>query len=242
MTSSPPPRPDRRRIVGAACAALPLAVEAAFPFAALAAPATAVRRRTRPGDPDWPDAAAWQQLDAAVGGSLRDRLAVRRLPCRARVAGVRRSLPPASVGLGDDVALTQTFGWVAREDVVARRYAVAARSASDAAAPSTSRERRLRLVVKGGGHSYQGTSNAPVRCWSDANMKNVVVHEASFSPARWPHRHSAPSLRRAARWDARLTPTTRASGACRRRLHDRGVAGLVQAAASAASRRRSAPA
>ena len=40
-------------------------------------------------------------------------------------------------------------------------YAVAARHADDVvAAVNFARSNRLRLVVKGGGHSYQGTSNA----------------------------------------------------------------------------------
>jgi FAD/FMN-containing dehydrogenase len=41
-------------------------------------------------------------------------------------------------------------------------YAVAAKSTEDvAAAVNFAREHNLRLVVKGGGHSYLGTSNAP---------------------------------------------------------------------------------
>jgi FAD/FMN-containing dehydrogenase len=45
-------------------------------------------------------------------------------------------------------------------------YAVP-RTRADVARRSASRAtHRLRLAVKGGGHSYQGTSNAPTRCWS----------------------------------------------------------------------------
>ncbi len=37
----------------------------------------------------------------------------------------------------------------------------------------------LRLVVKGGGHSYQGTSNAPdsLLVWT-RDMEDVVLHDA----------------------------------------------------------------
>jgi hypothetical protein len=40
------------------------------------------------------------------------------------------------------------------------------------------REHRLRLVIKGGGHSYQGTSNAPdsLLIWT-RNMNRITVHE-----------------------------------------------------------------
>jgi FAD/FMN-containing dehydrogenase len=41
-------------------------------------------------------------------------------------------------------------------------YAIAARNAADVAAGvSFARQNNLRLVVKGTGHSYLGTSNAP---------------------------------------------------------------------------------
>jgi FAD/FMN-containing dehydrogenase len=58
-------------------------------------------------------------------------------------------------------------------------YAVAAKSAEDvAAAVNFAREHNLRLVVKGGGHSYLGTSNAPdsLLVWTRA-MDDIVLHD-----------------------------------------------------------------
>jgi FAD/FMN-containing dehydrogenase len=59
-------------------------------------------------------------------------------------------------------------------------YAVAARNAHDiAAAVNFKRENNLRLAVKGGGHSYQGTSNAPdsVLIWT-RHMHDIEMHRA----------------------------------------------------------------
>ena len=58
--------------------------------------------------------------------------------------------------------------------------AVAARNTADvAAAVDFARMHRLRLVVKGGGHSYQGSSNAPdsLLVWT-RRLDSVAVHEA----------------------------------------------------------------
>ena len=63
--------------------------------------------------------------------------------------------------LGDEVGLTQSLGWVGAWTSQPSVYAVAAKTTADVvAAVNFARENNLRLVVKGGGHSYQGTSNA----------------------------------------------------------------------------------
>ena len=57
---------------------------------------------------------------------------------------------------------------------------MAARHANDVvAAVNFAREHNLRLVVKGGGHSYQGTSNAPdsLLVWT-RRMNDITLHDA----------------------------------------------------------------
>jgi FAD/FMN-containing dehydrogenase len=80
----------------------------------------------------------------------------------------------------DHPGLTQTLGWVDAWTSKPSVYAVAARNAQDvAAAVKFAEENNLRLVVKGGGHSYQGTSNAPASLlvWT-RHMTEVTTHPA----------------------------------------------------------------
>jgi FAD binding domain len=59
-------------------------------------------------------------------------------------------------------------------------YAVAVKNTADViAAVNFARKNNLRLVVKGGGHSYQGTSNAAdsLLIWTRA-MHNITLHDA----------------------------------------------------------------
>ncbi|HEX9525249.1 MAG TPA: FAD-binding protein, partial [Reyranella sp.] len=82
--------------------------------------------------------------------------------------------------IGDDLSLTQTTGWVDAWTSQPSVYAVAARRTQDVvAAVNFARDNNLRLVVKGGGHSYLGTSNAPdsLLIWTRA-MNDIVRHDA----------------------------------------------------------------
>src|SRR5580693_5772215 len=150
---------------------------------ALAQNAPSVFRRNRPGDPSWPSAAQWDELNAKVGGQLtqvRSPLeACRSAPESAECAAVFRGLKNPWY-IGDNTALTQTSGWVDAWTSVPSAYAVAARNAADVvAAVDFARTHRLRLVVKGGGHSYQGTSNAAdsLLVWT-RHMNSITVHDA----------------------------------------------------------------
>jgi len=137
--------------------------------------------RRRPSDPDWPSPAAWKKLNDAVGGNL---IPVQ-FPLNACNSG-----PDApdckklfeDLGnpyfIGDQPSVTQTLGWMDAWATKPSVYAVAARNAHDiAAAVNFARENNLRLVVKGGGHSYQGTSNAPdsLLVWT-RHMHDINMH------------------------------------------------------------------
>ena len=90
--------------------------------------------------------------------------------------------------IGDQPGLTQTLGWVNAWATKPSVYAVAARNAHDIAeAVNFARENDLRLVVKGGGHSYQGTSNAPdsLLIWT-RHMNDIAMHTA-FVPQGCEH-------------------------------------------------------
>ena len=161
--------------------ALDSALRAATPAAA------APLKRVRPGEPDWPVAADWQKLNDAVGGAL---LPVHALfsacdsdrssaACKDVLGNIRNPFY-----IGDQPAGTQVSGWLDAWTPAPSVYALKARNSADvAAAVNFARERRLRLVVKGGAHSYQGTSNAPdsLLIWTRA-MNQVALHDA-FVPA-----------------------------------------------------------
>ena len=146
-------------------------------------PASALtRRRVRPADADWPDAASWGRLRDSVGGNL---ITVPPMfaACGAEPNGAvcleERKNADNPFFVGDQPAGTQVSGWFNAWTPAASIYAVAARNTADVvAAVNFARAHRLRLVVKGGGHSYQGTSNAAdsLLVWTRA-MNGVSLHD-----------------------------------------------------------------
>jgi FAD/FMN-containing dehydrogenase len=82
--------------------------------------------------------------------------------------------------IGEHPGLTQTSGWVDGWTSQPSAYAVVARQTTDVvAAVNFARENKLRLVVKGGGHSYHGTSCAAdsLLVWT-REMSAISLHEA----------------------------------------------------------------
>jgi FAD/FMN-containing dehydrogenase len=66
--------------------------------------------------------------------------------------------------LGEEVGLTQSLGWVDAWTSSPSVYAVAAETTDDVVAVNFAREHNLRVVVKGGGHSYQAHPTPRTLC------------------------------------------------------------------------------
>jgi FAD/FMN-containing dehydrogenase len=164
-----------------------LKISAGLPFmsglARSASAATQPQARVRLGDPAWPSEASWDQLDRDVGGRL--------IKVRSPLADCIGGTPDATCEqlfkelknpyyLGDEVGLTQSLGWIGAWTSEPSVYAVAAKTTQDVvAAVNFARTNNLRLVVKGGGHSYQGTSNAAdsLLIWT-RHMNAITTHDA----------------------------------------------------------------
>jgi FAD/FMN-containing dehydrogenase len=174
----------RRRsfLKGIAACVLQLVLLRGWPWRAAAA-TKALIRRVRPSGPGWPKPETWQKLKDAVGGNL--------IEVQPLFAGCSADPKSASCleaqqdrrnpfWIADQPAGTETSGWLDAWTPAPSAYAVAARDAADvAAAVNFAREHKLRLVVKGGAHSYQGTSNCAdsLLIWT-RKMNKVTLHDS----------------------------------------------------------------
>lgn len=192
-------------------------------------------RRVRPGDASWPGAAEWDSLKQAVDGRL-----LKVEPPIAACIGAADSMPCREVMtalrnpffIGEQPGVAESTGWVDAWMYAPSVYAVTAISSADvAAAVNFAREHTLRLVVKGGGHSYQGTSNASdsLLIWT-REMDVITMHDDFVPEGCAVSPQAAVSVGAGAIWlhvyDAVTTKARRyvQGGGCT----TVGVAGLVQ--------------
>ena len=137
----------------------------------------AVARRVRPGTQAWPSPQQWTSLNAAVGGRLSPVV----MPALDGPDAAARLADPFYIG--DQAALTQSSGWLEGWRSSPSVYAIRAERTSDVVeAVRFAAEHRLRLVVRGGGHSYLGGSNAPdsLLIWTKG-LRDIALHEG-FTP------------------------------------------------------------
>lgn len=174
---------NRRRLLQSAGAAISLLPGLRSLAKAQAGGNSPTLARVRPGDPAWPSAASWERLNREVNGRL-IQVQSPLSACAARPAAPECADVFAQLKnpyyLGEEPGLTQTLGWAGAWTSSPSVHAVAAETTADVvAAVNFARENRLRLVVKGGGHSYQGTSNAPdsLLIWT-RKMSAITMHDA----------------------------------------------------------------
>ena len=199
--------------------------------------ARGVRSRVRPTDSSWPSAARWAKLKEDVGGNL---IEVHSLfgSCPTEPDGAACLDALENIGnpfwIGDQPAGTQVSGWLDAWTPAPSAYAIKARDAADiAAGVNFARENNLRLVVKGAGHSYLGTSNAPdsLLIWT-RQMTQVTPHAAFVGKGCEGHAAAVPAVSAGAGavWMDLYNAVTMQGGryvqggGCT----DVGVAGLVQ--------------
>jgi FAD/FMN-containing dehydrogenase len=193
------------------------------------------RRRVRPSEQSWPSLAEWEGLNQTVNGRLTKiespLAACADNPdtpvCQELLRNLRNPF-----FIGSQPWATQSSGWADAWLSSPSLYAVAAQGAADvAAAVDFAREHNVRLVVKGGGHSYHGTSNAPdsLLIWTRA-MDKIVLHDAFVPQSCSAPPQPAVSVGAGAIWlhvyDAVTTKAGRfvQGGGCT----TVGVAGLIQ--------------
>jgi FAD/FMN-containing dehydrogenase len=178
-------------------ASLPL-VFAIEPYISFAEATSVPASRVRPGEPAWPGAASWEKLKQQVGGNLIP------IDFPLNVCTSTSTAPACQIlwkdldnpfFIGDTPGLTQTMGWANAWATKPSVYAVAAQNAEHiVAAVNFARANRLRLVIKGGGHSYQGTSNAAdsLLIWT-RHMDEIRLHDA-FLPRSCPNAKPQPAV------------------------------------------------
>src|SRR5262245_2846208 len=176
-----PPRMNRRNFLKRV-GSIP-AFSFLSPFFSKLAPAPArPLRRVRPSDPGWPSPEKWARLREQVGGRLVP-VASPLAPCKdasgSAACSARLEEMKNPYFIGDQAGATQISGWQDAWTSAPSVFAVEAQKTDDVvAAVNFARDNRLRLVVRGGGHSYLGTSNAPdsLLVWT-RDMRRITVHD-----------------------------------------------------------------
>ncbi|HEX6562805.1 MAG TPA: FAD-binding oxidoreductase [Chthoniobacterales bacterium] len=200
-------------------------------------PSPSPASRVRPSDPGWPDTAAWEKLNQAVGGRLIKVASPLATYATATDEAARTKILKDLRNpfyIRDQPGATQSTGWVDAWMSAPSVYAVAAQTTDDVVAGvNFARTNNLRLVVKGAAHSYLGGSNAAdsLLIWTRA-MNQVDLHDAFVGQGCSDHAAPQPAVtvESGAMWiDAYHAVTVEAGryvqgGGCT----TVGVAGLIQ--------------
>lgn len=142
--------------------------------------------RVRPSDANWPTARDWQALAGRLDGALEES----RSAFDAQMAQSGGKLTDAVLKnlvnpfyLQDFSGSTQSQGWLdGWKSAQSAKVGIPQNAKDVAELVGFAREHNLRLVIKGGGHSYYGQSNAPdsLLVWT-RDLRGIELHD-SFVP------------------------------------------------------------
>lgn len=141
------------------------------------------QQRTRPSDANWPTSSEWRALGARLEGVLEtSRSALEEVRERdggkLTEAGLKKLVNPFF--LQDFSGSTQSLGWLDGWKSAQSAMVGIPKTARDVSELVTfAREHNLRLVIKGGGHSYYGQSNAAdsLLIWT-RDLRGIDLHDA----------------------------------------------------------------
>ncbi len=141
-------------------------------------------RRVRPSDNLWPGEKEWERLQRLLSGKIypgvTPLIACRRNQGSGGCHDVAR-LMRNPYFLGDQPGVAQISGWPGAWRSEPSAVVAEVRSCFDVAAcVNFARVRNLRLVVRGGGHSYTGTSSCPdsLMIWTRRLNQIVIEHDS----------------------------------------------------------------
>ena len=142
--------------------------------------------RVRPSDANWPTAKEWEALAGRLDGSLeesRSALAAVMQEGGGTLTeqGLKKLVNPFY--LQDFSGSTQSQGWLdGWKSAQSAKVGIPKHARDVAELVSFARDHNLRLVIKGGAHSYYGQSNAPdsLLVWT-RDLRGIELHD-SFVP------------------------------------------------------------
>ena len=159
---------------------------ASFWPASLSVGAAAGTARVRPSDVNWPTVRDWRALAGRLDGALEDSRSAFEALMEESGGQVTDTVLKKLVNpffLQDFSGSTQSQGWLDGWKAAQSAKVGIPKNAKDVAElVSFAREHNLRLVIKGGGHSYYGQSNAPdsLLVWT-RDLRGIELHD-SFVP------------------------------------------------------------
>lgn len=139
-------------------------------------------KRVRPGDPEWPSESVWGRLRRDLDGQLtklESPLTACKTNSKSNLCKDLFQKLKNPFYISNQPALSQTSGWLNAWSSVPSTYAIEAESTNDIVKGIRfALNHNLRLVVKGGGHSYQGRSSSEdaLLLWT-RKMNKIELHD-----------------------------------------------------------------